>query len=625
MRLRRPLAVAVLGLLIVTCKKDSSAPPPTPAAIVKIAGDAQTGPAGVALAMPLVVQINDAQGSPLNGITVTFTITQGGGSTTTGTQATGVNGRIAGESWTIGTVAGGAQQVTVSVAGGSATPVTFTATAVAGPAANVIVQAGNAQSATTGAAVAVAPSVRVRDQFNNPVAGAEVTFAVTGGGGNLAAPVDTSPATGIATVGSWTLGSAGANTMTATVTGAGITGNPVQFTATAIAATVAVNAGNNQTGLVGFAVNVPPSVVVLDNLSAPVVGATVTFAPASGGGSVTGGSTTTNGLGIATVGRWVLGAGPGANTLTATVTGSGIGNNPATFSATGQAAAYNITLQYLVPVSPSVEAAFDSARARWQRVIYGDLPDVQLSLAAGACGINSPTLSNQTIDDILIFVTIDSIDGPNKILGQAGPCNPVRGGSLLIVVGRMLFDSADVATFLGQGQFDEIVLHEMGHVLGFGTLWSAKGLLVDPSLGGGTDPHFIGAQSIAAFDRSGGAGYNAGARTPVENTCPPTVSPPCPGTQDGHWRESVFDTELMTGLLDGGVANPFSVITAGSMQDLGYIVNYAASDPYVVANPLAALGSARLEGVQFMNDAISLPYFVTVDRLGRVTGIVNPR
>ena len=38
---------------------------------------------------------------------------------------------------------------------------------------------------------------------------------------------------------------------------------------------------------------------------------------------------------------------------------------------------------------------------------------------------------------------------------------------------------------------------------------------------------------------------------------------------NGHWRESVFDTELMTPYLDGGVANPLSIVTLASFQGRG--------------------------------------------------------
>src|SRR5437773_5140244 len=65
----------------------------------------------------------------------------------------------------------------------------------------------------------------------------------------------------------------------------------------------------------------PPSVIVHDGSGNPVQGVTVTFAPAAGSGSVTGGTQTTNGSGIATVGSWTLSTTAGTNTLTATATG----------------------------------------------------------------------------------------------------------------------------------------------------------------------------------------------------------------------------------------------------------------------------------------------------------------
>ena len=83
-------------------------------------------------------------------------------------------------------------------------------------------------------------------------------------------------------------------------------------------------------GYVGTAV-IPPSVRVIDQRGGWMRDVAVTFAVASGGGTVTGESATTNSEGVATVGGWVLGALPGANTLTA----SAAGLPSVTFTATG--------------------------------------------------------------------------------------------------------------------------------------------------------------------------------------------------------------------------------------------------------------------------------------------------
>jgi adhesin/invasin len=94
---------------------------------------------------------------------------------------------------------------------------TATVTFTAGPPANLAKHAGDGQSATVGTAVAVAPAVRITDANGNPLAGVSVTFAVATGGGSATGTTATTDANGVATVGSWTLGTiAGSNTLTAT-------------------------------------------------------------------------------------------------------------------------------------------------------------------------------------------------------------------------------------------------------------------------------------------------------------------------------------------------------------------------------------------------------------------------
>jgi hypothetical protein len=317
--------------------------------------------------------------------------------------------------------------------------------------------------------------------------------------------------------------------------------------------------------------------------------------------------------GVATVGSWTIGASPGSDTLTATVTGSGITGNPVTFTATGQAAAYNITLRYLPPVTPTGtrKAAFDSAVAHWQRIIYGAVPPVNLTSSANTCFQGQPAI-NETVNDILIYVILDSIDGPGKILGQGGLCY-ARLPSYLPVMGLIKLDTADVANYDANGQLPSIVLHEMGHVLGFGTIWTYQNLLVGPAAQGGTDPHFIGSQALVTFDRIGGTSYTGGAKVPVENCCGA-------GTADSHWRESVFANELMTGFINPGT-NPLSVLTIASMGDEGYTVNYAAADPYTQAFSLLAAPVATPRA-HLENDILNLPIFV-VDAAGRVMRVLR--
>lgn len=186
-----------------------------------------------------------------------------------------------------------------------------------GPPATVAKSAGDAAQATVGQAVTPAPAVRVTDDQSRAVPGVAVTFAVASGGGSLTGGSPSTNAEGVATVGSWTLGTvAGANTLSASVAGL----SPVTFTATGVAGPVFSIAKESTDGFeahLGAAVSPRPAVRLKDSFGNDVAGASVTFAVASGGGSATGTTPTTDASGVATVGSWTLGSSAGANTMTA--------------------------------------------------------------------------------------------------------------------------------------------------------------------------------------------------------------------------------------------------------------------------------------------------------------------
>ena len=592
----------------------------TAATLVRVSGDSQIGTVGQALAQPLVAQVNDANGHPIAGLAVTFAT--GTGAMGSPSALTAANGQ-AQSTWTLGATTG-AQTATVSRAGASS--LTYRATAGAGAAASAAAQAGDNQTAISGHAVTTSPAVVVRDAYGNLKPGAVVTFAVTAGGGIVSNPIDTTDATGVAAVGRWTLGDVGTNSLAATVAGTTIS---YTFTAVAQAATgaafAAAFAGASQLGLVGYPVNVRPAVRVTDASDQPVAGAGVTFAVATGGGSLTGATVVTDANGVAQVGSWTLGATAGAATLTATVSGAGISGNPVTFSATGVSASFDITLQVSgPPLSAAAQTAFDAAVAKWQRIIYLDLPAVtNFSAAAGTCGSWSPAVGPVTVDDIVILVRVDSIDGPGKTLGQAGPCF-IRSSSRLTILGMMMFDSADVASLASSGRLAATVTHEMGHVLGFGTLWmqAAFDCLQDPSsVGTPVDTYFGCAHGQAMFDSIGGTSYTGGMKVPVENCGPASPAGCGAGTINSHWREPVLTAELMTGYLENGVPTPLSRLSAAAMEDLGYAVNYAGSDPFLPTFSLQLPG-AQAAGFLLGEDVYRGPLYV-VDRTGRVVSIIR--
>lgn len=121
---------------------------------------------------------------------------------------------------------------------GAAATFTVTVTPPPGVPTLVVKSAGDNQSVVVGSAVPTSPKVRVTDYYGTGVSGQSVTFAVMTGGGSATDTATTTDASGYATVGQWTVGTAvGSNTLRATVTGSGISGNPVTFSATAVAIT----------------------------------------------------------------------------------------------------------------------------------------------------------------------------------------------------------------------------------------------------------------------------------------------------------------------------------------------------------------------------------------------------
>jgi hypothetical protein len=322
-------------------------------------------------------------------------------------------------------------------------------------------------------------------------------------------------------------------------------------------------------------------VVVRDASGRPVPGVVVTFQVTEGGGSVSSATVTTNSSGVASV-PWTLGTDPGVNTLVATVPALG----PITFTVT-TCGEFCIEIRYVGAITAAQEDAFTNARLRWEEVIAGDLPPVQLEADAGECQdaegnalVDHPAI-DEVVDDLLVYVQVDSIDGPGGVLGSAGPCFIRSAASTaphLPVFGIMRFDRADLTLMAQNGLLGDVILHELGHVLGFPTIWGDG--FYELLVGAESDePYFTGSHALSAFELAGGSPV-AGVGVPVENSGGE-------GTRDSHWREAVLANELMTGFVSAG-SNPLSAITIGSLEDIGYEVDYDAADLYAV--PSAQLG-----------------------------------
>jgi hypothetical protein len=249
----------------------------------------------------------------------------------------------------------------------------------------------------------------------------------------------------------------------------------------------------------------------------------------------------------------------------------------------GPSETFDIVLRGIDGLSSAQAAAFTEAEARWEQAIVRGIADAAITARPPCLDATAPDLP-PVIDDVIIDVAVTPIDGAGSVLGRAGPtCFSV--GPDLPLVGIMEFDSADVASLLADGSFDDVILHEMGHVLGIGTLWDTVqygGSRKVISGAGTLDPRYTGGRGAAEYAALGASG-----NVPVEALGGP-------GTQDAHWRESVFGTELMTGFLNPG-SNPMSTLTIASLADLGYQVDRSTADAYSLPGSAAALRSAPVE------------------------------
>jgi hypothetical protein len=554
--------VLVLSVAVLQACSDSTPAAPVASAIEAAASLGAT--ATVASQVTPAVVVQDDRGRPVAGVTVTFEVTAGGGTMAASSVVTNAAGRAEAR-WTLGTTSG----LNTAVASALGRTVSFSVEGTAAAPAQLATISIPPLIAAAGEDVGAPLTVRVTDSYGNGVAGVTVEFAVTRGGGSVAGTGVATDAGGHATAGVWTMGPLeGENVLTATVANL----PPVTFTIWTVEASAMLQlakfAGDSTT-CPTTAAGCVFTVQVTNRSGAPAPGEAIIWT--GPGRTPTVETTYTNASGFAS-----------APNLDTRATGSYM--QSARLLSSGEEVAFsydivegdgfNIDMRFMGEMPNAVVlAAFRNARERWQRIITGNLPSVQFKQPAGSCaGIAHPAL-DEVIDDLIIFVRVTPIDGPFGFAGFAGPCW-VRGSSGLPFMGGITLDSDDTDRLAAKGTLIDLILHEIGHVLGIGTLWN------DPQFsllqgGGGSDPQYTGRRARHGFVLGGGLTPEG---VPVENTGGQ-------GTRDGHWRESILGNELMTGVLNS-TGNPLSSITIGSLMDLGYQVNFGAADPYLLPGEL---------------------------------------
>jgi len=209
-------------------------------------------------------------------------------------------------------------------------------------------------------------------------------------------------------------------------------------------------------------------------------------------------------------------------------------------------------------LSTAGRSLFESAAARWEKVLVGDLQDIAGDEDFG------------DVDDIVITATGPSIDGKNGVLARAAPVktrDDETSTPNLPYTAIMQFDNADLKD---DGIF-ETILHEMGHALGFTVFtWDQ----FDPPLvnNSAVDPRFLGQNAVHEYNE---LFDNQESGVPLEDFSAGQ------GSSFSHFPESVFKYELMTPNSEGDeFGEVLSRLTVGVMEDMGYEVDYRGADPY---------------------------------------------
>lgn len=232
---------------------------------------------------------------------------------------------------------------------------------------------------------------------------------------------------------------------------------------------------------------------------------------------------------------------------------------------------FNICLD-LVSLSGDYELwmdAFEDAKNRWSQVIVKDPISPPIASVTDLYPSPIATEAPTNVDDIYIAGFEDNIDGPRGVLGYASPTWGVWIGlNFFLFSGYMVFDSPDIQWMIDTDIWTDVILHEMGHVLGIGSIWSTVGL----HSGSLTDDRYFGGAAQAAWRNLGCSGP-----LPVEDN-------KLPGKAGVHWDDICLGNELMTGYIGDTVSSPLSTITIAGLMDLGYTVDFSAADDYGLEN-----------------------------------------
>lgn len=201
---RRFRYALVSVVALIACTGDGTGPRRVPSALEIVAGDGQAALPGQQLATSLRVKVVDADGRPVSGVRVRFSLPDTAGDLSALSAQTNSQG-TASTRWTL-PAALGTYQVMALLAGVDS--VTFTGSATVDAPVFLSMASADSSPGTTGLELDSAVVVLLQDGQGAPIAGVPVRFSPQPGSGVVSQQVVRTDATGHATT-RWTLGALG--------------------------------------------------------------------------------------------------------------------------------------------------------------------------------------------------------------------------------------------------------------------------------------------------------------------------------------------------------------------------------------------------------------------------------
>lgn len=303
--------------------------------------------------------------------------------------------------------------------------------------------------------------------------------------------------------------------------------------------------------VVAFGDSVPLVISAIDSAgrSVPTAGTAVAFSPA-------GAMVVRNGHLIAVaLGRVIVEATNGATSARDTITTQGTSEFPLDIvDGNGQR-----------PLPLRVILSMERVSSKWRRVIRASPQGEFVQLRAGECRNVLPV--SQFVTGVRVLITLDTL--PRNVAGFGGPCVVRPDG--LPLLGTVRLNILSYESFSDQ-KLDDLLMHEVGHVLGLGTAWgrgTRLGLVSGDT--GSVDPIFVGPAALASFGLLGRSATFAGRRVPLELR------------SLGHWRGDAFAGEVMAPTLST-VAQPVSAVTVAALRDIGWAVELEAYEEFTLSD-----------------------------------------